>query len=217
MAGLVIFTGGNSSMAIPAAEYLLTNYPDYTVIFTVRDASHKDPNTKRLQDTIAKFPDAKASIEPLDLASLSATHTFADAIIAGIETGQYPPISAIVANAYYWNLVGDPEITADGFDKTIQVSHISHAALVLRLLGSFNKDAGRVILISSDCHCPGRNPMEKYPPVIPEDMNMLVQPIIDNDKSGQGYQRYATAKLALTTWMYALNRHLEKVRLLTLE
>jgi NAD(P)-dependent dehydrogenase (short-subunit alcohol dehydrogenase family) len=211
MAGLVIFTGGNSSMAIPAAYHLLHIYPAYTIIFTVRDDSESDVNTKLLRETIAKFPSAKASILPLNLSSLSATHAFADAVIAGIQTGQYPRVSAIVCNAFYWNLVGDPELTEDGFDKTIQVAHISHSALVLRLLGSFADAGGRIILLSSDSHWPGKNSMEKYPPAIPRDLELLINPTADGDKQGRGYQRYATAKLAITTWMYALNNYLEKV------
>jgi NAD(P)-dependent dehydrogenase (short-subunit alcohol dehydrogenase family) len=211
MAGLVIFTGGNSSMGLHAAKHLLQSYPDHTVIFTVRDASESDVNTKQLRDIIAQSPKGKekAYVLPLDLASLDATHAFADSVIAGIQSGQYPPIAAIVANAYYWNLVGDSELTQDGYDKSIQVTFISHAALVLRLLGSFGP-AGRVVLISSDSHWPGKNAMEKYPPSIPSDLNLLVKPTTDHDKQGRGYLRYATSKLALTAWMYALNKHLEK-------
>ncbi|KAH8594971.1 putative short-chain dehydrogenase [Bisporella sp. PMI_857] len=209
MTALVIFTGANSSLGIPAADHLLDKYPEYTVVFTVRDASSADTNTERLRETISRYPKAKASILALDLASLSAVHAFADAITSGIQSGQYPPIAAIVCNAFYWNLVGDPELTADGYDKTFEVSHISHAAIILRLLGNFG-DAGRVVLLSSDSHWPGKNAMEKYPPTIPSDLELLVKPTVDADKLGRGYQRYATGKLALTTWMYALNRYLEK-------
>jgi NAD(P)-dependent dehydrogenase (short-subunit alcohol dehydrogenase family) len=210
MSGLVIFTGANSSMGIPAAQHLLQKYPDYTVVFTVRDASESDPNTNRLRETIAQHPKAKASVLALDLASLSATHAFADTIIAGIQAGQYPRLAAIVANAYYWNLVGDPELTEDGFDKSFQIAHISHAALILRLIGSFDDAGGRIVLLSSDSHWPGKNAMEKYPPSIPKDMDLLVKPTVDDDKQGRGYLRYATAKLAITTWMFSLNRYLEK-------
>ncbi|KAK5997961.1 Short-chain dehydrogenase iccH-like protein [Cladobotryum mycophilum] len=210
MSGLVIFTGANSSMGIPAANHLLQKYPDYTVLFTVRDASESDVNTNKLRDTISKHTNAKASVLPLDLVSLSATHDFADTIASRIQSGQYPRLAAIVCNAYYWNLIGDPELTEDGYDKTFQVSHISHAALVLRLLGSFDDAGGRVVLLSSDSHWPGKNAMEKYPPAIPDDLELLVKPTVDEDKLGRGYQRYATAKLAITNWMYALNRHLEQ-------
>ncbi|KAK7740637.1 hypothetical protein SLS62_011049 [Diatrype stigma] len=209
MAGTVVFTGANSSAGIPAVEYLLRAYPDYTAVLTVRNASNTDPNTQKLRETIAQFPSAKASIHELDLSSLAATHAFADTVASGIANGEYPPIAAIVCNAYYWNLVGDPEITADGYDKTIQVTYISHAALVLRLIGNFG-DTGRVVFVSADAHWAGKNMIEVYPPVLISDSDLLVKPTTGPDKQGYGFQRYASAKLAVTTWMHALNRRLQK-------
>ncbi|KAI1776757.1 NAD(P)-binding protein [Hypoxylon cercidicola] len=209
MAGSVVLTGANSSLGVHAVEHLLKKYPQYTAILTVRNASDTDVNTKRLREVISHYPDAKTSIHQLDLCSLSATHAFADIVRHGVVEGQYLPLSAIICNAYYWNLVGDPELTADGYDKTMQVNYISYAALVLRLLGNFG-NGGRIILISSDAHWPGKNPMEKYPPTIPTDLELLINPSVDEDKQGRGYQRYATSKLVLTAWGYALNRYLQK-------
>ncbi|OTA53615.1 putative short-chain dehydrogenase [Hypoxylon sp. EC38] len=209
MAGSVILTGANGSLAIHAVEYLLKKYPEYTAILTVRDASDADVNTKRLRGTIGRYPNAKASIHQLDLSSLSQTHEFADSITSDIASNKYPPISAFIGNAYYWNLVGDPEITADGYDKTFQVTHIGHVALILRLIGKFGDD-GRIVFLSTDAHWPGKNPMEVYPPGIPDNLDLLVRPTIDEDKFGRGYQRYANSKLATTAWLYALNRYLRK-------
>lgn len=210
MAGLVIFTGANGSMGLHAADYLLSKYPHHTAIFTVRDASESDENTRVLRDIIAKHAKGNALVLPLDLADLTATHAFADKVIAGMQSGAYPSLDAIVCNAYYWNLVGDPEQTVDGFDKTIQIAHIAHAALVLRLLGSFGDDGGRIVLLSSDSHWPGKNPMEVFPPSI-DDLDELIKPQAGGDKQGLGYQRYASSKLAMTAWMYALNRQLQQV------
>ena len=208
--GTVILTGANSSLGIPAVEHLLSTYPDYTAILTVRNASDSDTNTERLRSVIARFPNAKATIHAVDLCSLAVVHEFAGLIIGQISSGKHPPLAAIIANAYYWNLVGDPELTSDGFDKTIEVAHISHSALILRLLGSFG-EKGRIVLLSSDSHWSGKNSMERYPPVIPSNLDELIKPVKDDDKQGRGYQRYATAKLAITTWLYPLNRYLQKV------
>ena len=197
MAGLVILTGANSSLGIPAADHILSKYPEYTVVFTVRDASTSDFNTTKLRETISLHLKAQATILALDLSSLSAVEAFADTIISGIKNGQYPPLAAIICNAFYWNLVGDPELTADGYDKTFEVAHISHAALILRLLGQFGT-SGRIVLLSSDAHWPGKNITEIYPPSIPSDLNLLVNPTVDADKFGRGFQRYAIAKLAIT-------------------
>ncbi|KAK8008143.1 NAD(P)-binding protein [Apiospora marii] len=181
--GLLIFTGANSSLGLPAADYLLGTYPGYTVIFTVRDASGSDPNTKRLRHIISLHPKAKAFVLALDLANLAATHAFADTVVSGIQNGQYPPIASIVCNAYYWNLTVGPELTADGYDKVFQ-----------RFPLAWEERDGEI------------------PPLIPDDMELLAKPSMepDPDKQGRGYQRYATTKLAITTWMHALNGHLEK-------
>lgn len=210
MTGTIIFTGANSSLGIPATEHLLASYPQYTAILTVRDASESDRNTAELRRIVARFPDASATILALDLSNLSAVHAFSDQISAEISSNTLPPLHAIIANAYHWNLIDDPEITLDGFDKTFQVAHIAHSALILRLLGSFGGE-GRVVLLSSDSHWPGQNSMETYPPVISDNLDELIMPFCDADKKGRGYQRYATAKLAITTWLYPLNKYLQKV------
>ena len=214
MAGSILITGANGSLAIPAVDHLLKNYPEVTAILTVRNTSAEDVNTKRLQETIARHPGAKASIHRLDLASLDSVANFAKTISTDIASGKYPQLTSIVCNAYHWNLVSDPEFTKDGFEKTMQVSHISHVSLVLRLLGSFAPGkAGRIVLFSTDAHWPGKNMMERYPPAIPDNnLDQLVKGALpDPDNMYRGFQRYATAKLATTTWMYALNQRLEKV------
>ena len=212
MAGTIIITGANSSLAIPAIQHLLKNFPDHTAVLTVRNASDLDLNTKKLQTTLAQHPNAKTSIRALDLANLSAVHEFATTIAAEVA-GQKLPLDSIVCNAYYWNLLGGAEVTDDGYGKTFQVTHIAHTALVLRLLGSFGSKGGRVVLLSSDAHWPGKNSLEKYPPAMPSDLELLVKRPTDEpiDNLGRGFQRYAVSKLAVVTWMYGLNRYLEKV------
>lgn len=103
--------------------------------------------------------------------------------------------------------------TRDGYEKTFQVVHIAHAALVLRLLGTFSSDGGRIVLFSSDAHYPGKNSLEKYPPAIPNNLELLAKPAADDppDNLGRGFQRYAESKLAVVMWMYTLNRYLETV------
>ena len=116
-------------------------------------------------------------------------------------------------NAYYWKLADEVESITDGYEKTFQVTYMAHATLVLRLLGSFGWSDGRIVLFSSDAHWPGKNSLEKYPPAIPFDLQMLVKPAADepSDSFGRGFQRYAISKLAVVMWMYVLNHYLEKV------
>ncbi|KAI2463062.1 putative short-chain dehydrogenase [Annulohypoxylon bovei var. microspora] len=191
MIGTVILTGANGSAGLHASEHLLKTYPLYTAVLVVRSAADTDVNTNTLPD-------------------LTAVHKFATTISDGIASGQYPTIKSIICNAAYWNLVDDPETTIDGFDKSIQIGHIAHVALILRLLGHFSPDGGRVELISSVAHYRKKTAMSPYLPEIPGDLDLLIHPLPDADKQGRGFQRYSTLKLVITTWLYPLNEYLQK-------
>ncbi|KAK3314357.1 hypothetical protein B0H66DRAFT_504330 [Apodospora peruviana] len=212
--GSILITGANGSIAIPLVKYLLTHSPDYTLVLTVRDASSKDVNTNQLREVIAQHPGgAKATVHSLNLFRLAAVHEFAQTITTQISQGVLPPLASIVCNAYYWNLVRPVEFTEEGFEKTFQATHLAHAALVLRLLGSFGPDGGgRVVFFSTDAIFPGKNSLEKITPAIPDDLELLVKPDQDKpvDNLAHGFHRYANAKLAAVMWACALNRHLEK-------
>ncbi|KAL8872925.1 MAG: hypothetical protein Q9174_001528 [Haloplaca sp. 1 TL-2023] len=212
MAGTIIITAANSSLALPSVDNLLSEFPQHTLVLTVRNLWDADLNTKKLRAIIAKYSGAKALIHQLDLANLSDVHVFGDLIADKVEHGSLPPLTGLICNAFHWNLSGGLEMTEDGYEKTFQINHIAQAALVLRLLGSFSPDGGRVVLLASDAHWPGKNGLEKYPPTIPEELELLSNPAPDpnSDNMGRGFQKYANSKLAVVTWMYALNHHLEK-------
>ncbi|KAI1329091.1 NAD(P)-binding protein [Xylariaceae sp. FL0255] len=234
--GTIIITGANGSLAIHAISHILSKSPKTTLILTVRNTSNSDPNTNTLRETITRFPDTTVSIRPLDLSHLQSVSDFCSKLSAEIREGKIPPIRGIVANAFHWNLVSPAEVTGDNLEKTMQVNHISHASLVLRLLASFDPEAGgRVVLFTSDAHFPGRNGLERYPAAILDDIDELVRVGAwpgsgnrdrdgygdgnglgsnDDDKEkdyqGRGMQRYANSKLVVLMWAYALNRRLEK-------
>ncbi|CAG8953014.1 hypothetical protein HYFRA_00003206 [Hymenoscyphus fraxineus] len=215
MTGTIILTGANSSLAIPAVEHLLTNYRDYTLVLTVRNTSESDANTQMLRKTVSKHPQTGTnnvvSIRQLDLSRLDDVHNFATTIISEITDGKLPRLTSIICNAYSWNLVRELETTVDGYEKTFAINHVSHSALVLRLLGSFNEE-GRVVLFTSDAHWHGKNSLAKLPPTLPDALDLLVKPEPDptTDNLAYGMRRYAYSKLCILMWMYALNRYLEK-------
>ncbi|KAF1961324.1 putative short-chain dehydrogenase [Byssothecium circinans] len=210
MAGTIVLTGANGSAGLHASEHLLKTYPEFHALFTVRNSADTDVNTNTLRDIISRYPNAKASIHQVDLADLTSVQKFASTLSAGITAGQYFPLKAIICNAYYWNLVANPELTVDGHEKTLQIGFIAHAALVLRLLDKFGSDGGRIELISSIAHYRRKTQMSPYIPEIPANLEELARPQSDNDKQGRGFQRYANSKLIMTTWTYALNRYLQK-------
>ena len=211
MSGTVILTGANGSAGLHASEHLLKTYPAVTAVFIVRSAAEPDVNTAALRKGISQYPDAKAPIYEVDLADLKAVHEFADGLSAKISEGQLPPLRSIICNAFYWNLISHPELTVDGYDKTLQIGFISHAALILRLLDKFAPTGGRIVLLSSIAHYRRKTPMSPYIPEIPADLEELVHPLSDQDNQGRAFQRYSNSKLVLTTWCYALNRYLQQV------
>ncbi|KJZ71632.1 hypothetical protein HIM_08944 [Hirsutella minnesotensis 3608] len=157
------------------------------------------------------YPDAHVVLRELNLGQLDAVFAFADFVDGEIARGALPPLTSIVCNAFYWNLVRPLEMTRDGFEKTMQINHVAHAALVLRMLRRF-APTGRIVLLSSDAHRPGQNKLEKMAPSLPDNLERLVKPEPDgsDDHLAYGFHRYANSKLAVTAWGLALSRHLQK-------
>lgn len=212
MTGTILLTGANGSLGIHAVDHLLANFPEYTLLLTVRNTTASDPNTARLLQVIAKHGTAKVSLRKLDLSKISEVHDFITTVQDDIKSGKLPSLKAFIANAYWWTLVTEAQITAEGIEKTLQVNFVTNVALSLRLLGNFSSDGGRIVLIGSDAHIIDHNPMQKYAPKIAENLDQLAKPVDENvDVDGHGFERYANSKLALITWGHALNRRLAKV------
>lgn len=126
MAGTILITGANGSMAVHTVRYLLRSAPEYTLLLTVRDASDGDQNTKALRDVIAdRSQQTQVSIRQLDHSHLDSVHKFAQDVSKEIADGRLPRLASIVCNAYYWNLSRPLEKTDDGFEKTMQVTHLA--------------------------------------------------------------------------------------------
>jgi WW domain-containing oxidoreductase len=189
------------------AYNLLQSYPLYFAIFTVRDDSSKDENTKKLRKMASEVKYAQFSIEAVDLASLSHVRSFADSVTERISTGKLPPISAVICNAFNWSLIGQKN-SLDGYDLSFQVTHLSHFMLVLKVLGSVDKNRGRIVFLGSKSHDPeNKDVFNKLGAGLPEDLDELIAPIADKpgEELARGFQRYANAKLANIMFMYMLN------------
>ncbi|KAF5677363.1 short-chain alcohol dehydrogenases/reductase [Fusarium heterosporum] len=208
MTGTVIITGASGSCAMPFVSHIISTYPEYTILATVRNASPSDPNTARLSEIISSKP-SKAHIESLDLSSLSNVRTFADNVAKRVASGEVPPIKAIVCNAFTMSLTGQV-FTSDGFEQTFQVNHLAHYLLVLRLLGSMASD-GRVVMLGSDTHYTDRShPLFSIRTGIPEDVEQLIKPGPDTpgQEYNHGFHRYGVSKLANVMFMHDLNEKL---------
>ncbi|KAE8353442.1 hypothetical protein BDV28DRAFT_148101 [Aspergillus coremiiformis] len=216
MEGTVLITGANGSLALEFADQLLTSYPTYTLVGTVRNTSTQDPHTSKLNEITSNHPNRKVHIEKLDLNSLTDVRRYADHINGKVNDGSLPQISAVVCNAFSWTLTGGVKYSSDGIDSTFQVTYLSHFMLVLKLLGSMDTQ-GRVVLLGSRAHYPEwKNPLSSLVARFPDPIEELVHPsphpaALDHDK---GWERYGTAKLMAATFMNDLNRRLQKDPLL---
>lgn len=181
----VIITGANGSLAIPSVKYLLSKYPTYTALLTVRDDT--DQNSAKLRQVISNFPSSKTQVTKLDLSSLSAVENFASQVKEEIATGELRPLKAIICNAFTWSITRGLQFSADGYERSFAVNHLAHLSLVLRLLDSFSPEGGRITFLSSDAHHPGKNGLEKFPPTLPDDLELLVKP--NPDKPGEEVER----------------------------
>ena len=211
--GTVLITGANGSLALSFVECILENYPSYFAILTVRDDSESDPNTTKLRSIVSRFPSDRVSIEALDLASLLNVQSFANNVIVRVSSGKIPPVSVIVCNAFAWSLT-HTKYSDDGYELGFQVSHLSHFVLVLKLLGSMNKDTGRIVLLGSEAHDPrNKNGFNPLGAVLPDDLEEIVKPKEDpkGEEMSRGFQRYSNSKLANVMFMHSLNAKLQQV------
>lgn len=209
----VLVTGANGSLALPAVEYLLSRYPSYTTVLTVRDDSEKDSNTTTLRHIIAKFPNADSHVRKLDLSSLKTVQAFTADLRTEIDQGKIPRLAAIICNAMTWSLQSGQQFSDDGYETCMAINHLAQFSLTLRLLGQMDPKYGRIVFLSSDTHWPGKAGFEIYPPNLPDDLELLVKPKLDKqgEEVGRGFQRYALSKLVIVMTMYELIRRLKAV------
>jgi NAD(P)-dependent dehydrogenase (short-subunit alcohol dehydrogenase family) len=214
MAGTVLVTGANGSLAQPAIKYLLEAYPSCRLVLSVRDDSAQDGNTAELRRIVAQRPNAEVSIRKLDLASLEEIRAFSDTLLSEIERKSLPPISAIICNAMTWSLSGGPKYSNDKYEMSTAINHLAHFSLCVRLLNAMDPMKGRLIFVGSVMHWPEKAALSRgYPTQIPEDLDSLVhpQPDKEGEDMGRGAQRYGTSKLVSLMVMYELDRRLKAV------
>ncbi|KAL3486464.1 hypothetical protein BJX62DRAFT_228743 [Aspergillus germanicus] len=214
MTGTVLITGANGTLALGFVEAFLAQYPQHTLIATVRNTSpEKDPNTAKLMQLIAKHPEADVHVEALDLGNLAGVRSYADKLATRVSSKELPRISAIVCNAATWSLGNGQRFTSDGYEASFQVNHLAHYMLVLKLLGIMNTTSGRIVMLGSVVHYPEkRNPLSSLVARIPDNMEELLTP--GPDPAGQvhdrGFQRYGSSKLANVIFAEDLNIRLQQ-------
>ncbi|KAJ5765106.1 hypothetical protein N7520_004665 [Penicillium odoratum] len=221
MEGTVIITGASGSVAIEAVQQFLLSHPRLMVVGTIRNKTKasNSPHFLRLQSIEQNCHEKRLVLESLDLESLQDVRSFADRIAARVTAGELPPISAIICNAFTWSLEGGQKFSSDHYESTFQVNHLTHYLLVLKLLPSMSRQAGRIIMLSSEVHDPKHhNPLARMGASLPANGNLeeLVKPSPDSlgTEYDMGWRRYANSKLANVMFMHSLNQRLQNDPLL---
>ncbi|APA09479.1 hypothetical protein sscle_05g042490 [Sclerotinia sclerotiorum 1980 UF-70] len=100
------------------------------------------------------------------------------------------------------------------YKSSITVNHLARFSLVLRLtlLGSFQSEGGSIVILGSDSQYPGKNDLEKFPPDLPGDLELLVHPAPDKsgEDVGRGFQRFGFSKAGAIMGIHKLNKRLFK-------
>lgn len=133
---------------------------------------------------------ANVVLLPTDLASLGAVRG-----LAAEFRRRHERLDVLVNNAGVY--LSRCHITADGFEKTLAVNHLSHFLLTNLLLGELAVAGGRVITVSSDTHRVAR--LSRSP----------LESILRGEGWYNGLQAYADSKLANILFTFVLARRLE--------
>lgn len=153
--GSILITGANGGFGSALVSHIVST-PElrtYHGIYTVRNTASATALDAALREAPADSSTASHSFEKvsLDLSRLSAVREVATAIKSRVEAGQIPPIRAIVLNAGVEEFAAQTW-TEEGLDTTFATNYLSHWLLTLMLLGSMDRERGRVIWICSWSH-----------------------------------------------------------------
>ena len=179
----VVMTGATAGLGLDAARRLLASDVSLTV-------GARSPDT-------APAELSKATVLPLDLASLASVRDFTKAL--GDE-----PINALVLNAGLQTSAA--RRSDDGHDLTFAVNHLAHY-LLLRRLDERLPDGARVVVTSSGAHDPAAKTTAPAP------RHADVTRLADGDVGGSGgmpdlLRAYSASKLLNVV----MARHLARER-----
>jgi NAD(P)-dependent dehydrogenase (short-subunit alcohol dehydrogenase family) len=134
-----VITGATSGLGWETVRQLSQD-PQVELILGIRGESR----AAELRARVEAAGPARATVLPLDLASLESIRTFASLVSGRID--------GIICNAGLQFTTG-AERTVDKLETTFQVNHLSHFLLV-NLLFEQLREGGRVIFIGSGTHDP---------------------------------------------------------------
>ncbi|KAH7316992.1 putative short-chain dehydrogenase [Stachybotrys elegans] len=222
--GTFVVTGTNGAIGSGIVSRFTSNARAelYHGIYTVRDAAAP---AQLLDDALSKAVAGHSHEKlSLELTDLDKVRVFAAALNARIESGEVPPIRAIILNAGYHEF-REQTWTDDGLDTTFVANYLGHWLLVMLLLKSMDRESGRIIWMSSWSHNTKdkRNVAYKapeYQSILSTDLEPIAKgtwsaTADDNTIWAAGYRRYGASKLCGVTMIHELQRRLDMDPLLS--
>ncbi|POS76989.1 hypothetical protein DHEL01_v204608, partial [Diaporthe helianthi] len=219
---LTSVTGANGGLGSAIVNKIVTSteLSAYHGLYTARSS------TSALSAALAAAKGQHAhDVLTFDVASLSSVRRTAQNINARVAAGQIPPIRALVLNAGFQDF-GKQQWTAEfegGLDMTFATNYLGQWLLTLLLLGSMDKEAGRIVLIGSQSHDPYDKRNDATKAFEGDDKTILHdKDSIDTIAKGKwpsgadepgfkgGYRRYSASKLFLVMMMHSLQARLNR-------
>lgn len=181
-ARVCVVTGANSGIGEAAAHGLART--GARVVMICRDRKRGE----RVRAQIARAAGSeRPDLRLVDLSSLRQVRALAESLASS-----YGAIHVLVNNAGVYR--ARPEMSQDGFERTLAVNHLAHFLLTKLLLPALRAGRARVITVSSGAHRMAklkRKPLEQ---------------IIRSVGNYDGKQAYADSKLANILFSFELAR-----------
>jgi NAD(P)-dependent dehydrogenase (short-subunit alcohol dehydrogenase family) len=138
---VAVVTGSNTGIGYHTAAALA-----YRGAHVVRAVRNLEKGNAALSRIVAASPGADVTLQALDLTSLDAVHTAADALRSA-----YPRIDLLINNAGV--MLTPKQVTKDGFELQFGTNHLGHFVLTGLLLDHLLPVRGsRVVTVSSMGH-----------------------------------------------------------------
>jgi NAD(P)-dependent dehydrogenase (short-subunit alcohol dehydrogenase family) len=181
---VAVVTGANTGIGFETATILARRGAH--VVLAVRNL---DKGRRAAEQIVAARPDARISVQHLDLGSLESVHTAASSLRAA-----HDKIDLLINNAGV--MFTRKDNTADGFELQFGTNHLGHFALTGLLLDRLMKtERSRVVTMSSPIH------------------RMCTSIDFDDLQWERSYKRiaaYSQSKLANLLFTYELQRRLAR-------
>lgn len=141
----VLVTGANTGIGLETASALAAMGAH--VVITSRDSAKGQGAIDEIRH---RHPEASIDAMELDLARLDDVRRFADDF-----NERYPQLHVLINNAGL--ILGDRQVTVDGFESTFQINHLAPFLLTNLLLDKLKSSApARIINVASAAHRSGR-------------------------------------------------------------